>query len=102
MKKYVNRLTLLISAICLSPLMAFAEEAAKGPKSDWQFIGAAAVMALAAVAGTTAQGKAVATALEYIGRNPEAKDPIFIPLILGLAMIESLVVLAFVIAIMVL
>ena len=101
MKKYVNRLALLVAAICCSPLMALAQEEGTA-KGDWQFICAAAVMALAAVAGTTAQGKAVATALEYIGRNPEAKDPIFIPLILGLAMIESLVVLAFVIAILVL
>ena len=96
MKKYINRLMLLVAAICCSPLMALADDGAAS--ADWQSVSAAIVMALAAVAGTTAQGKAVATALEYIGRNPEAKGPIFIPLVVGLAMIESLVVLGFVIA----
>ena len=101
MKKYFNKLVLLLAAVVSSPLMALAQEEGSTGK-DWGVtLSAAIVMALAAAAGTTAQGKAIAVCLEYIGRNPEAKDQMFTPMIIGLAMIESLVVLSFVIAILI-
>ncbi|MBI2646392.1 MAG: ATP synthase F0 subunit C, partial [Deltaproteobacteria bacterium] len=46
------------------------------------------------------QGKAAASALEGIARNPGASDKIFVPMIIGLALIESLVIYALVIAFM--
>ena len=36
MKKYVNRLTLLISAICLSPLMAFDRQCAMEKEAAYE------------------------------------------------------------------
>lgn len=101
MKRYVNKLTLLLASIVASPLMAVAQDEATQGKDWCVTLSAAVVMALAAISGTTAQGKALSCCLEYIGRNPQAKDQMFTPMIIGLAMIESLVVLSFVIAIMI-
>ena len=99
MKKYFNKLVLLLVAIISSPLAALAQD---GTGKSWGVaFGAAIVMGLAAFGGTTAQGKALSSCLEFIGRNPDAKDQMFTPMIIGLAMIESLVVLSFVIAILI-
>ena len=64
-------------------------------------IAAAVAIGLAALGGTMAQGKAASAALEGIARNPEAQGKIFTPMILGMALIESLVILGFVIAFMI-
>jgi F-type H+-transporting ATPase subunit c len=63
-------------------------------------IAAAIAIGLAALGGTMAQGKAASAALEGIARNPEAQGKIFTPMILGMALIESLVILGCVIAFM--
>lgn len=64
-------------------------------------IAAAITIGLAAFGGTMAQGKVASSALEGIARNPEAQGKIFTPMILGMALIESLVILGFVIAFMI-
>lgn len=64
-------------------------------------LAAAIAIGLAALGGTMAQGKAASAALEGIARNPEAQGKIFTPMILGMALIESLVILGFVIAFMI-
>jgi len=46
---------------------------------------------LAALAGAFGQARVGAAALEGIARNPNAADKLFVPMILGLAFIESLV-----------
>jgi F-type H+-transporting ATPase subunit c len=56
--------------------------------------------AIAAAGGGIGQGRAAAAALEGIARNPNASGKIFTPMILGLALIESLVIYALVVAIM--
>lgn len=61
-------------------------------------LSAAIVLAVSVFGGAMAQGKAAAAALEGIARNPEAKDKIQTPMIIGLALIESLVIYALVIA----
>jgi F-type H+-transporting ATPase subunit c len=53
---------------------------------------------VAAFGGGLGQGRAVAAALEGIARNPSASDRIFTPMIIGLALIESLVIYGLVIA----
>jgi F-type H+-transporting ATPase subunit c len=55
-------------------------------------------IAIAAVGGAMGQGKAAAAALEGIARNPGAAGKVFTPFILGLALIESLVIYALLIA----
>jgi F-type H+-transporting ATPase subunit c len=53
---------------------------------------------IAAAGGAIGQGRAAAAALDGIARNPSAADKLFTPMILGLALIESLVIYALIIA----
>ena len=55
-------------------------------------------MGLAAAGCGLAQGRAVAAAMEAIGRNPSATKDIFTPYMLGLALIESLAIYSLVVA----
>ena len=61
-------------------------------------IGAGIAIGLAVLGGTLGQGRAAAAALEGISRNPGAAPRIQTPMILGLALMESLVLFAFAIA----
>ncbi len=90
-------------AAFLVPLAAMAEEAGKvgANKFDvkmWAAVGAGFAIGLGVLGGATGQGRAAAAALEGISRNPGAAARIQTPMILGLALIESLVLLSFVIA----
>jgi len=85
----------IVSAL-LTPSMSFAEDATSG--RGLVAISAGVAIGLAALGGTLGQAKAVGSALDSIGRNPSASGQVFIPMILGLALIESLVIFAFVIA----
>ncbi len=105
MKKVVTILVLSGMVLVLSCALAFAaEEAAAGKapldSSVKQMIAIAAGFAIgiAAFGGALGQGKAAAAALEGIARNPGASGKIFAPMIIGLALIESLVIYALVIA----
>jgi F-type H+-transporting ATPase subunit c len=57
---------------------------------------------IAVLAGATAQGRAASAALEGIARQPEAAGKIQIAMIIGLALIESLVIYALLIALILL
>jgi F-type H+-transporting ATPase subunit c len=61
-------------------------------------IAAALAISVAAVGGALGQGKAAMAALEGIARNPGAAGKIQTPMILSLALIESLVIYALLIA----
>ena len=61
-------------------------------------LGAGIAIGVAALGGGIGQGIAVSRALEGIARNPNAADKIFTPMIIGLALIESLVIYGLVIA----
>lgn len=80
--------------------MAFAQEGVTGSAGvlDLTGLGAGLGLGLAALGGALGQGKTAASALEGIARNPAANDKVFTPMIIGLALIESLVLYAFVIA----
>ena len=65
---------------------------------QWAMISGAGALALAAMAGTYSQGRAVAAACESISRNPGASPQIRFALLLGLVLIESLVIYVFVIS----
>jgi F-type H+-transporting ATPase subunit c len=90
---------LLVSTLILvfGTTMAFAAEGSVTGDA-YQSIGAALAIGLAAFGGALGQGKTAAAALEGIARNPAAQGKIFVPMIIGLALIESLVLYAFVIA----
>ena len=82
---------------------AHAEDAVAAGHADRGLtaIGAAIAIGLAVLGGAGAQGKTASAYLEGISRNPSAQDKMFVPMILGLALIESLVLFAFVIAFLV-
>jgi F-type H+-transporting ATPase subunit c len=79
-------------------LVALPAFAAEGSDAAAFAMSAAAAITIAAVGGAIAQGKAASVALEGIARNPAASDKLFTPMIIALALIESLVIYAFVIA----
>lgn len=101
----MKKLTLGLSSALLVTLFtftAFAQEAAAGSnqfdRASWGLIAAALSIGVAAFGGALGQGRLVAAALEGIARNPSASGKINTPMILGLALIESLVLYAFVIS----
>jgi F-type H+-transporting ATPase subunit c len=105
MKKFITRISLLLIAF-IAPISVFAEEMmATGSLADAYkalglALGSGLAIGIAAFGGANGQGKAVVAALEGIGRNPGAADKIFTPMIIGLALIESLVIYALLIAFM--
>lgn len=86
--------TLAVSAV------AFAQEAGSNEHDEaaWKAMAAAIAISVAAFGGALGQGRAATAALDGIARNPSAADKLFTPMILGLALIESLVIYALLIA----
>jgi F-type H+-transporting ATPase subunit c len=72
-------------------------EAVKASQGGYIALAAGLGLGLAALGGALGQGRAAATALDGIARNPGAADKIRGPMILGLALIESLVIYALII-----
>ncbi|WP_347355644.1 ATP synthase F0 subunit C [Bdellovibrio sp.] len=97
---------MIIAAITLLASSAFAQESAAvvtetvvaNADRGLVAIAAAIAISLSVFAGAMAQGKTASTALEGIARNPAASGKLLIPMILGLALIESLVIYALIIA----
>ena len=87
----------LVLSISLAAQEAGAEEGLKKVEDAtslflWSIIVGAVAITVAAVFGAFAQSKAIRVASENIGRNPAAADSIRGILIIGLALIESLVI----------
>lgn len=82
--------------------VAFAQEGAHAAAAssglDLAGLGAGLGLGIAAMGGALGQGKTAAAALEGISRNPAASGKVFTPMIIGLALIESLVIYALIIA----
>ena len=96
-----NKLALAVGAIvALMSTTAFAQNAATNLNDVFAWAAAAAGFAIGigALGGAMGQGRAIAAALEGISRNPGAASKIQMSMILGLALIESLVLFALVIA----
>ena len=84
---------------------AMAATGAEGGGNDYLGyigLGAGLAIGLAAFGGGLGQGNAASSALEGIARNPSAAGKIMTPMIIGLALIESLVIYGLVVAIMLL
>ena len=101
MKRFAVLAVVMVILALASPAMA-QEHGAEAGKNMWQFVGAAFAIAIAAAFGSLGQGKGLAAACEAIGRNPGAVGPIRITMIIGLALIESLVIYALIIAFLIL
>ncbi len=98
-----KKIMLALGAIFMA-VPALAEEAAKAPLVTGEAAGLVAIavglcLGAAAFGGSLGQGKAAASALEGVARNPAASGKLLVPLILSLAFIESLTIYALVIAI---
>lgn len=92
---------LMFAVLALVAVSAFAQEGGAAAQTGgvaWGIIGAAFVLGVAAAAGAIGQSRAVAAACEGIARNPSAAAPIRLAMIIGLALIESLVIYALIIA----
>lgn len=88
--------TALLLGITATLAPATARAAAEAGPDPSVVMAALLALGLAILGGTLAQGKAAAAAYGGICRNPAAADKVFTPMILGLALIESLVILGFV------
>ncbi len=95
MKKFANGLLAIAVVMIASPVLA-ANGGGGGGDQGMIALAAGLAIGVAAFGGALAQGRAAAAALEGIARNPEAK--VMGPMILGLALIESLVIYALIIA----
>ncbi len=95
------RNTALVIAAMLVSVQAWAQDAvATGGGSDKGLyaIGLSLLLGLAAFGATTGQGRVGAAAMEGLARNPQARDAMFVPMIVVLALIESLFILTWLIA----
>lgn len=101
MKNIFNKVALMmvVSAAAVPALAQEAAAAAAAPGDrGMRAIAAAIAISVAALGGALGQGRTAATALDGIARNPAASGKIFTPMIIGLALIESLVIYALIIA----
>lgn len=94
--KLFGRFTVLASF--LMPAIAFAQDGGTNSNAGWIAMAAGLCMCVAAFGGALGQGKAASAALEGIARNPQAGKQLFTPMIIALALIESLVIYSLVIA----
>jgi F-type H+-transporting ATPase subunit c len=103
MKKFQKFSTMfagaMLAGLSSAPVAMAAEaEGAMGGSAGLIGLGAGLAIGVAAFGCGMGQGRAVASAMESIGRNPNSADRIQTPMIIGLAMIEALGIYALVIA----
>jgi len=107
----VNKKVLVILAVLslFATVSVFAQDAthttttttAAGSAVRWGAIAASFLLGIAAAAGAIGQSRAIAASVEGIARNPGAAGAIRLAMIIGLALIESLVIYALLIAFMI-
>ncbi len=98
--KIVLNVSIMMAAFAAS---ALASEGGEGSASKWAiYLGAGLAIGIAAHGTGIGQGTAVSKAVEGISRNPGAAGKIMTPMIIGLAMIESLAIYALVVALILL
>jgi F-type H+-transporting ATPase subunit c len=99
-----KRLVLLALAVLITLALApaaFAADGAQGAGGGMGLgMGAGLGIGLAALGGGIGQGRTAGSALDGISRNPGASGKMFVPMIIGLVLIESLVIYALVISYM--
>lgn len=102
MKNKITKLIVgLVGVLMAAP--ALAEEGvaamATGDSSKGLIaLAAGLAIGIAALGGTLGQSKIGGAAMDGMARNPSAKDAMFVPMILGLVFIESLVLFTFAIS----
>jgi F-type H+-transporting ATPase subunit c len=101
MRKLLVLLGGLFVSLTSSEVVLAAAESVGGDSQMKAAVGIAAglAVAVAAFGAALGQGRVGAAAMESIGRNPNAADRLFLPLVLTLALLEALALYGFVIAI---
>ncbi|MDD5306392.1 MAG: ATP synthase F0 subunit C [Deltaproteobacteria bacterium] len=99
--------SLLSAAVCLlASSLAFAEEAAGAAAGEaisgvaMKALGSGLAIGIAALGGGIGMGIAISGAIAGTARNPNVSGKIFTLMILGLAIIESLVIYALIMALL--
>ncbi len=104
MKKLFTTLAAFVLTNMVFAAYALAETGMGGGSDKdylgWIGVGAGLAIGIAAGGGGIGQGNAAGSALEGIARNPSASGKIMTPMIIALALIESLVIYALVVAIL--
>ena len=96
-----KKLIFATAAVLLLAVSSFAQGTAGGGggmQVSWNLVSAAFLLGIAAAAGAIGQSRGIAAACEGIARNPSAAPAIRLAMIIGLALIESLVIYALIIA----
>ena len=101
-KKFVGVLAGLTTLLVASSAFAQEHGANTFERDKWIAIAAGLGISIAAFGGALGQGRTAAAALSGIARNPNAAAKLFTPMILGLALIESLVIYSLIISILLL
>jgi F-type H+-transporting ATPase subunit c len=97
--RVLSTLVLATLVLTLAPEVAWAAE--EGSSAAWGIaLGAGLAMGLAGLGCGLGQGFATSGAVQGIARNPGAAGTIQTPMIIGLALIESISLYGFVIAIL--
>ncbi len=99
MSRFKTVLIALVLVLTATSVFAQAEPAGAGTAGvRWGALAAAFVLGIAAAAGAIGQSRAIVAACDGIARNPGAAGAIRLAMIIGLALIESLVIYALLIA----
>ena len=108
MSKKLKALSLMFFAVALTALPLLAQETAAEPGKDHSdlfklsLIVGAGIITLSVAAGAFCQAKAISSACEGISRNPGGAPHIRFLLVFGLVLIETLVIYALLITIIIL
>ncbi len=93
---------LMVAFVLGTPLLALAQVPGAAGGGDLRAgligLGAGIGIGIAALGCGMGQGKLAASAMESIGRNPNSTNQLFVPMIIGLAFIESLTLYSLVIS----
>ena len=95
----MKHILIFLVLLPLGGLAAEATEVATGSAAGLKALAAALTISLGALGGALAQGLIASAAMTGIARNPQALKNMFVPFIVSLAMVESLVLFCLVIAI---
>ena len=99
MGRSISALVFTLAMMMLTAAPSFAQgDAGSVGGSGLIALGAGLGIGIAALGVGLGQGRATAAAMESIGRNPNSADRIFVPMIIGLALMEALCLYALVIA----
>ncbi len=104
--KKLNLFVLALLALVAAAPAAFAQEAASGGQSSgaltYMALGCVVGLGLAAYGGGIGMGNAISGALSAMARNPGIYQRLFPSMLIGLAMIESLVIYTLVVVLLLL